>query len=144
MSTYSNILLAVDLSEEAEAIAKKAESIATANNAPMHIVHVLEPISFAYSGEIPVDLTPLQTDIQAQAQRRLDTFGEQFQIPDENRYLKLGKPEREIHDLCKQLNIDLVIIGSHGRHGLSLLLGSTANGVLHDSPCDVLAIRVGK
>jgi universal stress protein A len=33
-------------------------------------------------------------------------------------------------------------VGSHGRHGLALLLGSTANSVLHGSPCDVLAVRV--
>ena len=39
--------------------------------------------------------------------------------------------------------IDLVVVGSHGRHGLALLLGSTANGVLHGSPTDVLAVRVG-
>jgi universal stress protein A len=38
---------------------------------------------------------------------------------------------------------DLIVIGSHGRHGLQLLLGSTANGVLHLSECDVLAVRVG-
>jgi universal stress protein A len=36
-----------------------------------------------------------------------------------------------------------VVVGSHGRHGLALLLGSTANGVLHGSPTDVLAVRVG-
>jgi universal stress protein A len=40
--------------------------------------------------------------------------------------------------------MDLVVVGSHGRHGLSLLLGSTANGVLHGAGCDVLAVRVGK
>ena len=38
---------------------------------------------------------------------------------------------------------DLIIVGSHGRHGLALLLGSTANGVLHGATCDVLAVRVG-
>jgi len=35
------------------------------------------------------------------------------------------------------------VVGSHGRHGLALLLGSTANGVLHGASCDVLAVRVG-
>ena len=38
---------------------------------------------------------------------------------------------------------DLIVVGSHGRHGLALLLGSTASGVLHGAPCDVLAVRVG-
>ena len=54
-----------------------------------------------------------------------------------------GRPESEIHSLAKELKVDLIVVGSHGKHGLSLLLGSTANGVLQGSPCDVLAVRVG-
>ena len=42
-----------------------------------------------------------------------------------------------------QIAADLIVVGSHGRHGIALLLGSTANGVLHGAPCDVLAVRVG-
>ena len=40
------------------------------------------------------------------------------------------------------LLLDLIVIGSHGRHGLALLLGSTANSVLHHARCDVLAVRL--
>ena len=50
----------------------------------------------------------------------------------------------EVNFLPSDIAADLIVIGSHGRHGLALLLGSTANGVLHGAPCDVLAIRVGK
>jgi universal stress protein A len=38
--------------------------------------------------------------------------------------------------------MDLIIIGSHGRHGIRILLGSTANAILHSAKCDVLAVRV--
>jgi len=37
-----------------------------------------------------------------------------------------------------------IVVGSHGRHGLALLLGSTANDILHGAPCDVLAVRLKK
>jgi universal stress protein A len=40
------------------------------------------------------------------------------------------------------VHADLIVIGSHGRHGMGLLLGSTANAVLHGSPCNVLAVRL--
>ena len=45
--------------------------------------------------------------------------------------------------LAEEQSVDLIIIGSHGRHGLALLLGSTANAVLHHAKIDVLAVRVG-
>lgn len=44
--------------------------------------------------------------------------------------------------MAEDESTDLIIVGSHGRHGLALLLGSTASGVLHHSPCDVLAVRL--
>ena len=50
---------------------------------------------------------------------------------------------REAHKTAREQGADLIIVGSHGRHGLALLLGSTANGVLHGASCDVLAVRVG-
>jgi universal stress protein A len=37
---------------------------------------------------------------------------------------------------------DLIVVGSHGRHGIKMLLGSTANAVLHHAHCDVLAVRL--
>ena len=46
--------------------------------------------------------------------------------------------------MAEELGTDLIVVGSHGRHGLALLMGSTANGVLHGANCDVLAVRVGK
>ncbi len=40
------------------------------------------------------------------------------------------------------MDADLIVLGTHGRHGLGLILGSTANGVLHGASCDVLAVRI--
>ncbi|PIE36321.1 MAG: universal stress protein UspA, partial [Gammaproteobacteria bacterium] len=58
-------------------------------------------------------------------------------------HVVLGRPETEIHALADTIDADLVVMGCHGRFGLALLLGSTANGVLHGTKCDVLAVRVG-
>lgn len=144
MSGYKTILLAVDLSEEAHAVAKRAQLVAQSSGATMHIIHVIEPLSFAYGGDIPMDFSTIQAEIKSQAKTQLDKFASQYQIPETNQHLVMGRAEAEIHTAVNELNVDLVVIGSHGRSGLSLLLGSTANSVLHGSTCDVLAVRVGQ
>jgi universal stress protein A len=53
-----------------------------------------------------------------------------------------GSPKSEICLLAEREQVDLIVVGSHGRHGLSLLLGSTANSVLHYARCDVMAVRL--
>ncbi len=65
-------------------------------------------------------------------------------VAPENQHLIFGRPESEIHRIAEEQGADLIVVGSHGRHGLALLLGSTANGVLHGASCDVLAVRVGE
>ena len=106
------------------------------------IVHVLEPLSFAYGGDIPLDFSGIQEEIQKQAQQHLTALAQSLAIPKESQHLVLGRPETEIHHTAKDIGADLVVVGSHGRHGLALLFGSTANGVLHGAGCDVLAVRV--
>jgi universal stress protein A len=58
--------------------------------------------------------------------------------------VSLGAPKREILNYARDHDIDLIVIGAHGRHGIAILLGSTANAVLHGTHCDVMCIRVGK
>ncbi|CAA0118647.1 Universal stress protein A [Halioglobus japonicus] len=144
MSQYKNILVAIDLSEESNMVAERARALADANQAALHFIHVIEPLSFAYGGDIPMDFSGIQEEIHQQATQQMRRFAEQHGIDVEHQTIVLGKPEVEIHSAAKELGTDLIVIGSHGRHGLALLMGSTANGVLHGASCDVLAVRVGK
>ena len=52
-----------------------------------------------------------------------------------------GRVSSEVLFYAEQNNVDLIVKGSHGRHGLELLLGSIANAILHGAKCDVLAVR---
>ena len=63
-------------------------------------------------------------------------------IPDEQVYAPIGSAVDEIHLLSESVKADLIVLGTHGQSGLKLLLGSTANGVLHGVKCDVLAIKI--
>ena len=143
MVGYKRILLAVDLTEESRPIADRAVSLATNFAAELHVIHVIEPLSLAYGGDIPMDLSSVQDQIHQQAKSHLAEFCASINVSSERQHLIFGRPETEIHRIASSEEIDVVVVCSHGRHGLALLLGSTANGVLHGATCDVLAVRVG-
>ncbi|SFB91513.1 universal stress protein A [Marinospirillum celere] len=142
---YKNILVAIDLSEDSRLVLQRAKEIAARNQqAKVSVVHTLEPLGFAYGGDIPMDLTSIQEQLDDHARKRMDELLGEFEIPEENRHILVGMPDSETHRLAEEHQVDLIVVGSHGRHGLQLLLGSVSSGVLHGAPCDVLAVRVGK
>ena len=143
MGEYKHILIGVDLTVESRDVSRRACALKSAFNAKLSCVHVIEPLSLAYGGDIPMDLSTIQEQIQDTAKNHLADFASSLGIEDEDLHLIFGRPETEIHTLAKEIDADLIVVGSHGRHGLALLLGSTANGVLHGATCDVLAVRVG-
>tara|TARA_R110002110_G_scaffold66978_1_gene183112 strand:- start:211386 stop:211826 length:441 start_codon:yes stop_codon:yes gene_type:complete len=144
MSNYSKILVAIDLTDDSERVVKRAQSIAHNNGAELHLIHVIEPLSFAYGGDIPMDFSGIQDEIHQQASQQLKRFAGSHNLDEQHQHIVLGRPEVEIHATAEDLGADLIVVGSHGRYGLALLMGSTANGVLHGASCDVLAVRVGK
>ena len=142
---YKHILVAVDLTEECDPVMHRAQKLATGCQARLSVVHVVEPMAMAFGGDVPMDLSMLQQQQFDQARERLDSFAGKYpDIGPDQRHLTYGQPRQEIHRLAEEQGCDLVVVGSHGRHGLALLLGSTANDVLHGAPCDVLAVRLKK
>lgn len=142
MANYKHILLAVDLSDEAQQVVDRGRALSQLEGATLSIVHVIEPISFTYGGDIPLDFSGVQEEIQKQAKQQLAELSSSLAIPAASQHLVLGRPETEIHNTAQEIGADLIVVGSHGRHGLALIFGSTANGVLHGAACDVLAVRV--
>jgi universal stress protein A len=136
--------MAVDLTEESVPVAQRATALALSNQASLHVVHVIEPLSLAYGGDIPMDISSVQDQIHEQARRQLNQFADRHKIDGNHQHLIFGRADSEIQRLANELEADVIVVGSHGRHGLALLLGSTANGVLHGARCDVLAVRVGQ
>lgn len=143
MSDYQRILVAIDLTEEAPEVLGKARRLAESNNATLDLLHVVEPVGYAYGGDLPLDLSDLQQQLEDNARSKLDAYGDEHGVGPENRHVVVGRPGSEVRRQAEERGADLIVIGSHGRHGIQLLLGSTANSVLHGSPCDVLAVRIG-
>jgi len=142
ISLYQHILVGVDLSEEAPLVLNKAVNLARACGARLSIAHVLEPITFAYGGDMPVDVSEVE-DLQIQkAEQVLQQLAQDSAVAVQQKHVLVGQPATELHYLAQQEGADLIIVGSHGRKGFALLLGSTPNSVLHGATCDVLAVFV--
>ena len=140
---YHHILVAVDLTEECDPVIHRARELAVSNSAKLSLVHIVEPMAMAFGGDVPMDLSQLQQQQFDQAKERLDRLIVKYpELSREYSHLTYGQPRQEIHNLAKEQGCDIIVVGSHGRHGLALLLGSTANDVLHGAPCDVLAVRL--
>ena len=142
MSSYSHILVGLDLSTESQQVVNRVKFLFADSTTKISICHILEPLAFAYGGDIPVDLSDVQTQLKDQAVERLSIYGAQLNIDSTDQHVILGHPAQEMHTMATNENISLIVVGSHGRHGLSLIFGSTSNSVLHGASCDVLAVRI--
>jgi len=145
MTAYQHILVALDTSQQALQVLSKAHDLAQQHKAKLSLLHVIEPMvdaaNYAFDGTIAVDLLPLQNNAETVAKDNIKKLAASCSIPDQQLYTLFGQPASQIHQFSEQHDCDLIVIGSHGRHGLALLLGSTANAVLHGASCDVLAVR---
>ncbi|MDY7116052.1 universal stress protein [Halomonas sp. SSL-5] len=140
---YRHVLVAVDLTKDSHRVLERAHQIADRNQAKLSIMHTLEPLGFAYGGDIPMDLTSIQDQLDEHAKHRLAEIADP-RVAKEDQHVVVGMPDTEIHRFAEEHDVDLIVVGSHGRHGFALLLGSTSTGVLHGAQCDVLAVRVGQ
>jgi universal stress protein A len=141
---YKHILLAVDFFELAHLVSNKAKLLADTYDAKLSLIHVVDnmpvpDIGYGWDSSFDVDLT---SEMIVAAKKRLAGFASSLGVDEDNVWVELGSPKFEITRVAEENKVDLIVVGSHGRHGLALLLGSTANGVLHHAKCDVLAVRL--
>ena len=145
MSDYTHVLVAVDFSASADLVVSKAHDIAKRNNARLSLLHVVEympPIASEYEPMF-VSNWVLDDDLMLKhAEQSLKNISEKQNLQNAELKVQLGTPKHEISQFVKDFHCDLIVMGSHGRHGISLLLGSTANAILHAMPCDILTIKL--
>jgi len=99
-------------------ILDKARTIAKQNGAELSMVHVIEPIAVGYAVEVTsVDIEGLHEEVTKQAKSNLREMGTNVGISDSRLHAVLGQPAREIWELAKSIDADLIIMGGHGRHG---------------------------
>ena len=142
--TYCNILVAVDTTDEADQVLSAAKEMMVSKTTTISIIHVMKPITDFY-----VDLylslgDPSEFQLKAveRATDWLTKLASRHGINADRVEVIIGTPATEIRRLAEKTGVDLIVLGTHGQHGLGLMLGSTANAVLHGVPCNVLTVRV--
>ena len=134
----------MDFYGDCSVVTERAKDLAIKYQAKLSIIHVVDNLPLTdtgYGAEIPFNID-FTTELMANAKKQLAKLGEELAIKEDQQWLEMGSPNTEIIRIAKEHKVDLIVVGSHGRHGWALLLGSTANGVLHHATCDVLAVRL--
>ena len=143
MAKYQNILVAVEFTPETRVITTKAKELAGLYQARLNLINVVEFSNTLFPPDVVLpDEFDMEKRMLEHARVSLKELALTHGLKDAKRYVGIGIARDEILRLAEENKVDLIIIGSHGKHGIRLLLGSTANAVLHRAKCDVLAIRV--
>ncbi|KAB7622915.1 universal stress protein [Alkalilimnicola sp. S0819] len=142
---YRHLLVALDFDPRSRAVAARARDLAQRYQARLSLVHVVEHLPLEPGGELLY--TPgvdAEEEMREAAEARLTELARDMQLQDAQRHVLLGHTKHEILHFAEENAVDLIVVGSHSRHGLALLLGSTANAVLHGARCDVMAVYLDR
>ncbi len=146
---YTRILAAVDGSHTSDLALAEAIRLCTEQRAQLRIVHVLDT-SALFSGEFEfIDIEPLKkamTDAGKRILQRAAATAASSGIEPQTRLLGVSGVTQRIADViageARAWPADLIVVGTHGRRGLShLFLGSVAEGIVRISPAPILLIR---
>ena len=146
MLSIKSVLVPTDFSDASETALTYGRGLAEAFGASLHLVHVMEDLlAHAWAAEVYVAAVPnLREEIERESQQRLSAM-----LPEADRErlraeiaLLSGNPFIEIIRYAKAHDIDLIVMGTHGRGPIAhMLLGSVAEKVVRKSPCPVLTVR---
>lgn len=144
MKKYKNVLVALELEPESDikVINRAREIKSSCPDAKIWLVHSVEHLSSygaAYGVAAGIDVDAV---MKTEAEQLMEKVSSELGVPDERCIIVEGPAKYVILSEAEKVHADLILIGSHGRHGVQLLLGSTANAILHGANCDVLAVRV--
>jgi nucleotide-binding universal stress UspA family protein len=138
------ILVPVDFSDCSDAAVKYGYALADAFGATLHLLNVVQdPYTLPWAAEgFAAPIADLLADWEGQAKRRLAEMVPTAPAATTLIRTQVGTPPREIVRYAADHQIDLIVLGTHGRGPLGhMLLGSVAERVVRTAPCPVLTVR---
>jgi universal stress protein A len=155
---YQNIVVAVDNDVATRYVCSQVLDLSKSGDAQITLVHVLQPAApliapGGMGGALPMPslseeqqqemMESVESEIAKVAAELDQKTSESATKPVQYRVVQSPETRLAIHEVAKEISADLIVAGSHGRHGFALFFsGSTASDILKDSPCDVLAVRL--
>jgi len=144
MSELKHILVATDFEESSERATQHAVDLAKKLGAELTLIHVYEVPEYVYfNGSLPATAAWIEP-IRAAAEKQLEEALKKVRsrLPGATSLLRQGRPAEEIVRAATDTRPDLVVLGTHGRRGLShALLGSVAERVVRTASAPVLTVR---
>jgi universal stress protein A len=144
MSSYKNILLVVDLSNDSDRIGQRAKTIADCYGAAIKLLHVVEYVPLEPMGETLMPAVQIEGELVQRAKVKLAELAARLQLANCEQLVATGSIKAEIIRVAQDHKVDLIVLGSRERHGVAILVNFTEDTVLHQAPCDVLAVRLSK
>ena len=139
---YQVALIAIDLSENSTQVLQKAKAIIQQTQCDYQVVCCYEPL-IAYLTEMSLPITSFDdAEMIATLKQRLAETVAAAGLDSAKACLIESVVGAGICQHAKTIQAEVIIIGSHGRSGLGVLIGSTTNYVLHHTDADVLAVRL--
>jgi nucleotide-binding universal stress UspA family protein len=147
MIALHQILIPTDFSIPSEVAGQYAKALAETFGASLHVLHVLDESYLTWAATEGMAL-PVEADVRAEAESSANNRLQQVLTEAEREkyrariVLRIGSPFVEIIRYAREENIDLIVMGTHGRGLIAhLLLGSVAERVVRKAPCPVLTVR---
>jgi universal stress protein A len=142
MSSYSQLLVAIDLSDQSRAIAAKSVELARQWQAKLRLLHVIEFVPVEPMSDALVPVVQIDDRVVARAREQIVALADTLGVAADSCRVATGNVKAEILRQAREVGADLIVLGCRERHGLSILVNLTEDTVLHGAPCDVLAMRV--
>jgi len=139
---WRHILAPVDFSAHAERAVKRAAALAEEQGASLTLLHVVEDFVLYddfYDPVMPITIEYEDTLMEA-AGERLANWVKELGLEPARVEVLLGSASGTILSYAEAQEVDLIVMGTHGRKGLARLLGSTTHSVLNRARCEVLSV----
>lgn len=137
-----NVLFATDFSEASEAALPYAAAFGEYCGSQLHLTHILPDVNFLRpAAPDPAMFGSIYEDTHSNARDKMRRLSKRMKMVPHEVYLRQGQIPHVVSHMVQELDIDLVIAGTHGRTGLGrLIMGSVAEEILRQAPCPVLTV----